>query len=328
MNIQSPDITQNANQNATSVQSILVDGATGYIGSHLIYALSKAGLNSESIRCLVRKNASSADINCLQATGTNVVQADLNGDLHEAIFSKVDVACHLIGSIAPRRGETSTSLHVEQTTNFVRCCLNSKIKKIIMVSACGADPEAQSEYHRTKWQAERIIENSGIPSIILRPSLVLGRITGNRNSKLIARMEDLIRNKKLVPLIAGGKNNLQPVFIGDLIDAIQTSIFDNSPTSQQTIYELGGPEILTLRQLVQKMMAYIGITRQLMDLPIAAATAAAHLAELAQDTPIISLDQIKLAQQDNVCQDNQLESLIKRPSASIDEALSSYGWNT
>jgi len=197
-----------------------------------------------------------------------------------------------------------------------------------MVSACGASPDAISEYHRTKWQAERIIEQSGIPAIILRPSLVIGRGTGIRNSKLMARLEDLIRNKKFVPLIGGGKNHIQPLFIGDLIEAILACSLNNPSESSNSIFELGGPEILTLKQLVQKMINKIGIQRTIIDLPIPAAVAAAHLAELTQDVPIISLDQIKLTEKDNVCDDNQLKLFLKKTPTKLEEALDSYRWTT
>ncbi len=314
--------------NTTQVSTILIDGATGYIGSHLIYALQKSQSTKPIVRCLVRKTANTADIDFLKSSGASVFQADLNGNLLDTIFSQVDVACHLIGSIAPRRGETSTSLHIEQTEHFVQCCLKGKVKKIIMVSACGADEQAQSEYHRTKWQAERIIEQSGIPAIILQPSLVIGKKTGARNSKLIARLENLIRNKKFIPLIAGGKNRVQPLFIGDLVEAILACSLDTISTSNTPVLELGGPEILTLKELVQKMMNKIGITHPTIDLPIPAAIAAAHLAELTQEVPIISRDQIKLAQQDNICSNNQLNSLLKRSPTTLEDALNSYQWHS
>ena len=161
MNTQYPSVTQ--------TNSVLVDGATGYIGSHLVHALAKIRDDKTKIRCLVRKNANDSDVNFLQTSGARIFRADLHDDGLDSAFSEIDIACHLIGSIAPRRGETPASLHVEQTERFVQQCLTAKVKKIIMVSACGANPRAESDYHSTKWRAERIILESGIPSHILRP---------------------------------------------------------------------------------------------------------------------------------------------------------------
>jgi uncharacterized protein YbjT (DUF2867 family) len=319
MNAQHPTLTQTT--------SILIDGATGYIGSHLVHALTETGNDKINVRCLVRKNADVSEVNLLETSGAQIFRADLTDNNLASIFSQVDTACHLIGSIAPRKGETSASLHIGQTERFVQQCLNAGVKKIIMISACGAAPQAQSDYHRTKWQAERLVLESGIPSFILRPSLVIGKTSGNRNSKLITRIEYLIRNKKLVPLIAGGKNKVQPIFIQDLIEAILAS-FDltDGSAKENSIIELGGPEIITLRELVQRMMAKIGIERSILALPLPVASLAAHVAQLTQEVPIISQDQIKIARQDNVCHDNRLESLIKRKSTTINNALDSYGW--
>ncbi len=314
------------NLQTTQVTVLLIDGATGYIGSHFIASAQKTKTDLLSIRCLARKTANTSDISFLKGTGVLVFQADLKDDSVNDAFSQVDVAYHLIGSIAPRRGETSESLHIDQTKHFVESCLKAKVKKIIMVSACGAAPDAISEYHRTKWQAEQIIERSGIPSIILRPSLVLGKGIGQRNSKLVNRIEELIRNKKIVPLIGGGKNKVQPLYINDLVEAMLASAQLTALPNKLTILELGGPDILTLKDLAQNMMIKMETTRPILDLPIPAANAIAQLAELTQEVPIVSRDQIKLSQKDNVCQNNYLSKLLKNPPTSLNEALDSYQW--
>jgi nucleoside-diphosphate-sugar epimerase len=319
----------NDNSVLTQTSTVLVDGATGYIGSHLVNALTQSLGQNIKTRCLVRKNAHKTDVDYLKKSGAELFEADLADSGIDDIFSQVDIAYHLIGSIAPKKGETSTSLHVGQTEKFVQQCLKNKVKKIIMVSACGADPTAKSEYHRTKWQAERKILESGISSIILRPSLVIGKTQGMRNSKLITRLEHLIRNKKSVPLIAGGINKLQPIFIQDLIEAILAcSNPSRNPKTDETIMELGGPEIITLRELVQKMMTLLNMQRPILSLPIPVASIAAHLALLFQEIPIISPDQIKITQQDNICHNNKLESLITKNPTNVDHALNSYNWKS
>jgi NADH dehydrogenase len=316
MNIQIPGNTKTL--------SVLIDGATGYIATHLIHALTKSNLDNTKVSCLVRKNANPIDMDFLRSFGANIHSANLgDGDL-KLIFEGTDIAYHLIGSIAPRKGETASLLHVGQTESFIEECIKAKVKKIIMVSACGAHPEAQSEYHRTKWQAEKLVLDSPISAIILRPSLVIGRLVGHRNSKLITRLENLIREKKFVPLIAGGQNKVQPIFIQDLVEAMLAAL--NLEISDEII-ELGGPEICTLKELVQKMMQKIKMEKTIVDLPVAVATAAATVAQLTQEIPIISQDQIKISQQDNLCTDNKLESLIKHRSTNIDTALNSYHWN-
>lgn len=316
------------NQTQTKINSILIDGATGYVGSHLTHTLMNSNMEKNNVRCLVRKEARKLDISVLEAFGAKVCRADLGSNDSESVFSGVEIACHLIGSIAPRRGETSAELHVGQTQHFVQQCLKNKVKKIVMVSACGADAHAQSEYHRTKWQAEQIILQSGIPSIILRPSLIIGRCAGIRNSKLLARLEELIRTKKFVPLIGGGYNKLQPIFIQDLINAILAACtLESTVAADSLIMELGGPEVLTLRELADHMMTKISISKPVINLPVPVAMAIAGTAQIVQKVPIISIDQVKMSQQDNVCVNNKLNTLIGRDGTFVDKALDSYQWS-
>lgn len=311
----------------TQVANVVIDGATGYIGSHLAYALTHQ-LPHLTVCCLTRKGTGQENIEFLHTTGAQILQADLDEktDAIAKVFSQADVACHLIGSIAPKRGETPESIHIQQTERFVQHCLQAKTGKIIMVSACGADAQSDIAYQRTKWQAEQIIKESGIPAVILRPSLIIGRTTGIRNSKLIARLQDLILHKQTVPLVAGGYTKVQPLFINDLVEAIITAIFKIKGDSgtDTPIIELGGPEVLTLRELTMRLMKVMGKERSILDLPAPVAMAVAYSSEALQGIPILSRDQVKLSQQDNICSDNLLPALITRTPTTIEEALASY----
>src|SRR5271168_1864251 len=100
---------------------VLVDGATGYLGSHLTAHLIR---NDQRVRCLVREGAQKEDIEFLSGLGAEIVQADLLQDSSKALeaFKGVTAAVHLIGSIAPKRGETFEKIHVEPTSNFAALC--------------------------------------------------------------------------------------------------------------------------------------------------------------------------------------------------------------
>lgn len=310
----------------TNIATVTVDGATGYIGSHLVQALKQN--YPPVVRCLVRNGTKPEYIDFLQTTGGQIVQANLEDNTQNIVeaFAQADVVCHLIGSIAPKRGDTPESVHIKQTQHFVACCQKAKVGKIIMVSACGANPKSEVAYQQTKWQAEEIIRESGIPAIILRPSLVVGKTTGLRNSKLITRLQDLIQTKQAVPLVAGGYNKVQPLFINDLIEAIIAAIFkrEGATGKEMPIFELGGPEVITLRDLTKQLMTVMGKERSIFDLPPSVAMAVAYSSEALQGVPILSRDQVKLSQQDNLCFDNQLASLINRAPTSIKDSLNSY----
>jgi uncharacterized protein YbjT (DUF2867 family) len=305
---------------------VLVDGATGYIGSHLVADLIAQEL---CVRCLVRETANQDDIRFLSSLGAQIVATELNEKSGKArrAFDGVTAAVHLIGSVAPKQGETFENLHAEPTAAFAALCRATNVPKAIMITALGTGPHAASEYHRSKFKAETILRESKVPAIFLRPSLVVGRTTGNRDSKLVKRYCDLIRTKKTVPLIGGGKNKIQPIFIGDLVAAIRKTIQMQAggAGNDAHAFELAGPSSMTMSEFVGNLMTVMGIERKLTTIPAPLAKLIAMIAEKMQEVPIISQDQVILATADNVCQNNHMETIFNIKPSHVSIALRSYG---
>lgn len=298
---------------------VVVDGATGYVGNHLCALLLERGFQ---VNCLVHKKAKKEDIEFLQARGAKIFQYDLADANAESAFSGMDAAVHLIGSIAPPRGTKLEDLHQEQTRNFAEHALAAGIKKVVAVTALGTSPHAASTYHKTKSKGETVIAQSGIDFVILRPSLIVGRQVGKRDSKLIRRLQDMILEKKLVPLIAGGKNQIQPIFISDLAEAIYTAI-ENDQLIGKTC-ELGGEDVVTMRQLVEELMQVLDVKKPILNLPSFLAYTIALFCETKEGVPMVSRDQVTLAQLDNVCHNNALTSLLKIKPTPLRHALTTY----
>ena len=304
----------------------LIDGATGYVGSHLTDYLTRQGL---PVRCLTRRSANSSDLAMLKSCQAEVVFADLLQDDDELLkkaFAGASQAVHLIGSIAPKRGESLSTLHVEQTRKFAQLCKEADVSKVVMVTALGTKQDALSEYHRTKWLAEEELKRSGLNCILLRPSLLVGRTFGLRDSKLVRRFRELIVNKPRVPLIGGGANRIQPMFIGDLVAAIAKCLFTNPAHAFDAapVLELGGGQVMTMRQFVQEIMNALGLNRKFIDLPIPLANLIACVSEFAQEVPVVSRDQIRISMIDNICSTNDLVSKLGIEPLSVTEALRSY----
>jgi NADH dehydrogenase len=300
---------------------IAVDGATGYLGNHVVAELCRIGV---AVRCIVHPGARERDIEFLRSIGAEIHTANLNiadTGLRTAL-SGCDAVIHLVGSIAPKKGERLSDLHGGQTRALVDVARSCSVSKIVQVTAAGTSANAASEYHRTKWQAEEIVRGSGLRFVILRPSLIIGRKTGNRDSKLIARYKELIRTRPAVPVIGGGHNKVQPVFVEDLAKALSLAAIDQR-FDGQTI-AIGGPEVLTMRQIVEKLMNLCGQHKAIRSLPPLAARLAAGVLQLVQDVPLISQDQVTLATIDNVCPDNGLQSIFGITPTSVDQALASY----
>lgn len=310
---------------------VLVDGATGYVGSHLVHLLIKRGFQ---VNCLVHKKAKQDDIAFLQSVGTDaggtdaggtgakIFQYDLNDQTAERAFAGMDCAVHLIGSIAPPRGTKLDDLHTEQTKCFAEHAAAAGIKKIIAVTALGTSPHAASTYHQTKSKAEAVISQSGIDFVILRPSLIVGKQVGKRDSKLVRRLQDMIQAKKIIPLISGGKNQIQPIFIADLAEAICAAIEDDQLLGKTC--ELGGEEIVTMRQLVEELMQILEVKKPILPLPRLLAYTIAGFCELKEGVPMVSRDQVTLSQLDNICHDNALTSLLKIKPTPLRHALTTY----
>ena len=321
-------MSENQSQANKDQQTVLIDGATGYLGSHLVNALNA---KDAQVRCLVHPKAQEIDINILRAVDAQVFRGNLadsvtDGAVHLA-FQNVDVAVHLIGSVAPKRGEKMSELHVEQTRAFVQHCLKAGVKKIVMITSLGAAQNAQSEYHRTKWLAEQEVVKSGIPYVVLRPSLIVGRTFGRRDSKIVSRYKTMIATKNKVPLIAGGGNKTQPIFIDDLVQAIVRCMFE--PLSNSQVFgqalELGGANVVSMRDFVTLLMTdVVGQTKAIANIPVLIAQIAARVMELAQEVPTLSIDQVKMAQLDNICRENALKLVLEIEPTTLARALATY----
>ncbi|MBI4534333.1 MAG: NAD(P)H-binding protein [Candidatus Melainabacteria bacterium] len=296
---------------------VVIAGATGYVGSHLAWKLASQGL---PVRCLVRPEAKKTDTDFLASLGVDVIKASLAEPDTSRALTGARVAVHLIGSIAPSKGESLEELHVQNTKHFVEMCKMAGIGKIVMVSALGSGPRALSCYHRTKWQAEECVRQSGLEYIILRPSLIVGHLAGLRDSKLIRRYLDIIASGRLVPLVNGGINCLQPIFIKDLTEALHACIQSNSFGT----FELGGANVVTMRQLIEELMRIKNAHKPIIGLPAIIANAIAICCEQVQQVPIISRDQIILASQDNICEHNALDTVFGIQPTSLQDALQTY----
>jgi len=308
-------------------QRVLVDGATGYLGSHLIHKLCFSG---SDVRALVHPGARPADVDLLKNFGAEIFTADLgvaNPELTELTgqaFSGCTSVVHLIGSVAPKKGERLEDLHTGQTRNLVAACKKAGVKRIVMITSLGARQDADNSYHATKWMAENEIRKSGLEFVILRPPLLFGRLTGKRDSKLVNRYREIILNKKVVPLINGGKNKIQPLFIGDLVEAICLSLeSDEQGVVNQTL-EVGGPQVMTLQKFVEEFMDALNVRKPIVALHPGVASLLAVVCEALQTVPTVNRDQVKLALSDNVCAENALLSVFKLDLTPVKRAFESY----
>jgi len=268
---------------------ILVTGGTGFIGSHLIKRLRKENL---LVRAVVRNPAKATQ---LMDLGAEVVPGDVADKASlEAAVRGVERVVHLVGIIQETAGATFQGVHVDGTRNLLDAAKQAGIRQFLFQSALGTRPNAKSEYHRTKWEAEELVRASGIAFTILRPSLIYGP-----RDQFTLRLSDMIKLSPVLPVIGSGKSKIQPLFIDDICSCIVKAV--TSDCCLNEIYELGGPEQLTYEEVTIAIAEAMGVNRPTLHLPLFFMRQMARAAEAFLPKPPVTTDQLIMLQEDNVC---------------------------
>lgn len=300
--------------------TVAIDGATGFVGVHAAEVLARCG---HSVVALVREGARAEDTAVLASMGARVVQIDFGSAAAlEGALTGCDRLVHLIGSIAPPRGTRLADLHQGTAARVFRAAAKVGVGRAVIVTALGAGADARSTYHRTKWLAEEELRASGLPWVVLRPSLIVGRAVGHRDSKMVRRYLELIQKKRRVPLVFGGRNPVQPIAVNDLADAIRVVLEQRD--FESGIFELGGGEVMKTREFVARLMRAVGVVKPFVSLPGPVAWIAASAFELTQRVPLLSRDQLRIARTDGVCKRNALIEDLGITPTPIDEAIRVY----
>lgn len=297
---------------------ILVTGANGYIGQHVVKALCDKG---EKVRAFVRQNCPTEETGFLTGCGAEVLTGDLfnQADLEKAVAG-VEYVVHLVGSINKPVKEDFMTMHESRTRALIEALKPVSPKKIIFVSALNASFRAESQYLITKYEAEEVIRKSTLPYVILRSSLVFGHQTGTRDSKLIKRMTDTVKNGKFIPVISRMKGRLQPIFIGDLVQLVIESL-THEKLQRHTI-EVGGPDIVTPPQIMQTIAEILGIERPTKTVPFFLVRLGVKLMEKLSSSPQMSLEQLNMMRSDNIIRFPNMQEYFDLQLTSLREGLS------
>jgi uncharacterized protein YbjT (DUF2867 family) len=268
---------------------VLVTGGTGYVGSALRALLTEQG---HEVRLLVRRGGNQ------RRAGEGEYEV-ITGDILDTntclrACDGVDAVVHLVGIIRehPSRGITFQHLHTAATFFVINAAKRSGVRRFIHMSALGSRAGAASYYHRTKFEAEEFVRNAPLQWTIFRPSVIFGG-----GSEFIATLVDLVK-KRLVPMIGGGKGRLQPVALSDVCTCMTGAL--GMPETVGQTYELGGPEQLTFRQMVEAVSSAMGSRIKAVDVPLWAVKPVVHLLQGIPDFPL-TVDQLAMLQEDNTC---------------------------
>jgi len=269
---------------------VTVYGGSGFLGRHVVRALARADYR---IRVAVRRPELAGHLQPLGRVGQiHAVQANIrNAASVEAAARGADVLINLVGILFERgrqRFEAVHALGAEQ----VALAAHAHGARLVHVSAIGADDNSPSAYARTKAKAERLVLAAQGDAVIMRPSILFGP-----EDDFFNRFAAMARLSPALPLIGGGATRFQPVFVGDVARAIAEAAAGN--VRGGTVYELGGPEVRTFKELMQFVLKTIERRRLLVPLPFFAAKLQASLLQFLPRPPLTP-DQVDMLRVDNV----------------------------
>ena len=275
---------------------VTVFGGSGFVGRHTVRALAKAGWR---VRAAVRRPDLAGHLQPMGTVGQiHAVQANLRyPESIKAACAGADVVINLVGVLYPSGKQSFNAVHVAGARAVAKAAREAGAKRLIHVSAIGADRKSASAYWRSKAEGEAGVLEEFADAVILRPSLVFGP-----EDELFNRFAAMARISPLLPLIGGGKTRIQPVFVGDLANAIAAVAAGKGKAGR--IYEIGGPEVLSFRQILDKVQTWSGRSKAYLRLPFwLAKLQAALTVPLPNSMRPVTVDQLRMLQRDNVVSD-------------------------
>jgi len=272
---------------------ITVFGGSGFVGRHLVRALAKRHYR---IRVAVRRPDLAGHLQPLGRVGQiHAVQANVRYPRSvEAAARDADVVVNLTGILFERgrqRFDTVQGFGAEQ----VALAAAAHGARMIHVSAIGANENSASSYARSKAMGEQAVLAAMPTATVFRPSIVFGP-----EDDFFNRFAAMARFLPALPLIGGGATRFQPVFVGDVAEAIARAVDGNAKAG--ATYELGGPEVRTFKQLMEYVLAVTERKRLLMPLPFPLAKLQATFLQFLPKPPLTP-DQVELLKSDNVVSD-------------------------
>jgi len=268
---------------------VTVFGGSGFLGRHVIRALAKRGYR---IRVGVRRPDLAGHLQPLGRVGQiNSVQANVRYPQSLAAAARdAHVVVNLVGVLF-ERGRQGFEAVQARGAGAVAEVAASHGARLVHVSAIGADPDSTSAYARSKAEGERLALAAVPGATIVRPSVVFGP-----EDDFLNRFAAMARISPALPLIGGGETKFQPVFAGDVAEAVALAV---DGKARPAVYELGGPEVLTFKALMKFILAVTQRKRLLVPVPFWAAKIPAAVLQFLPKPPLTP-DQIELLKTDNV----------------------------
>ena len=300
---------------------VTVFGGSGFLGRHVVRALARAGYR---IRPAVRRPDLAFHLQPLGRVGQiHPVQANLRYPASvEAAVRDADVVINLVGILFERGRQRFEAVHAQGAAHVARAAAAAGAR-LIHVSALGADPGSPALYARTKAAGEAAVLAAAPDATVFRPSILFGP-----EDDFFNRFAAMARMLPALPLVGGGETRFQPVFVGDVAQALLKAA--GGRATGGTTYELGGPGVKSFRELMEYVLAVTERRRLLVPLPFGLARLQARFLQY-MPTPLLTPDQVELLRSDNVvspaalAEGRTIAALGIEPAA-LEAIVPSYLW--
>ena len=294
---------------------VVVAGGTGFLGRYLSRALLDAG---HEVTVLSRSGATSG---IPQLAGANATKADVTDP--SSLRGRLDGADAVVGAVTfptspaevPRRGITFDRYDRQGTEHLLDEAARAGVKHYVYMSGASADPASPIVWYRAKGRAEDAVRSSGLKYAIVRPSWAYGP-----EDKALNKLVLIARFSPIVPRVGVQRQEIQPVYVGDIADAV-ARIFDRE-TWDKT-YEIGGPDVMSMDAVIRTMLKVLGKHRLILPVPaplMKLATAPLTLLP----APIMTPSGIEFAIQDGLVNTTELEADLDIHPVPLEEGLAKY----
>jgi uncharacterized protein YbjT (DUF2867 family) len=288
---------------------VALTGTTGFVGRHMLDGLLR---REHEVRALVREPASHGWLTTRD--GVEVVPGTLeDAAALRRLTSGVDAVIHLVGIIQEIGRQTFERVHVEGTRLLLEASRGTGTPRFVHMSALGARHAAEATpYHRTKMGAEDLVRASGLPHVLLRPSLIAGP-----ENEVLRRLVTMLRMSPLVPVVGNGLYQLQPVATDDVVDAFVTAA--ESPSIAGT-FDIAGPDVLTYHEVLDELETALGVRRRRVAVPVTVVRFSAYAGTVLPNLNPITPDQLQMLLEGNTTARNALPTtfhITPRPFAEV-----------
>jgi NADH dehydrogenase len=279
---------------------ILITGATGYIGRHLVARLVDQGTRP---RCLVRNSNYASRV--LPAGKLELVEGDTTqpASLATAVQG-VETVVHAAFITADRKeqpGSRYEETNVGGTANLVNAAKTAGVKRIVVLSGLGTKPDKAGSYMQGRYLAEQLVIDSGLDWTIIRPSVVFGK-----DAPFIKGLVELIRSAPVLPLIGGGTTRLQPIYVEDVV-TIMLKVLAEPERTTKKIYTVGGPEQYSFREIYDALLKATGKKRPKVYAPTPLVGVGAAVMEAVLPKPPLTKAAMTLFSFDNITDIDSVE---------------------